>query len=200
MFYQNNNDYMRDAFLYSQPQNSTYQYNGMNNYYSPVGNMQNSGMNMMNPYSNNMNYCQNSLEGMYPQIYRVIDPVAKRVILNNGCQYYSEDNLNNMVDTVFNIVEGDVSSLTNSSNNMMNSDDTVTQGPNRNATTNTSKPNNESVRPTSTVNTPNNCNNILKDLIKIIIIKELLSRQCNCNNMNYSNPNFNNYYPQRYMI
>jgi len=35
MFYQNNNDYMRDAFYYSVPQNSTYQ-NGYANSFTPM--------------------------------------------------------------------------------------------------------------------------------------------------------------------
>ena len=130
MFYQGNNDYMRDAFYYSQPQQSvTYPYGGMNNNYSQVGSMP---MNTTSSFGNNMNMpTTNSVSNMYPQVYRIIDPVASRVIANNNFPYYTEDNLNNMVDTVYNIVEGDVATLssTMSSNS---GDDTVTQGPARN--------------------------------------------------------------------
>lgn len=217
MFYQNNNDYMRDAFFYSQPQNSTYQYPDMNN----MNNYNAMGNNMM-PYGCNMNYGMTGMSGMnnqptqissmYPQVYRIIDPVANRVIANNNYPYYTEDNLNNMVDTVYNIVQGDISSL-NSNNNMADtvSDDTVTQGASRTTTTtnannNTRQTNTAEVtRTVSTVNTQNtnNDNQLLKDLIKIIIIKQLLSRpnnnngcrSCNMNNM----PMQGNYYDTRYM-
>ena len=192
MFYQNNNDYMRDAFYYSQPQqNSTYPYGGMNNYSQtmPV---------TANNFGNNMNMgmpMTNSISNMYPQIYRIIDPVANRVIANNNYPYYTEDNLNNMVDTVYNIVEGDIATLS-SSIQVNSSDDTVTQGPAR-SSANTSVNNN--TRTTSTTTTEAMSRNtisesqLLKDLIKIIIIKQLLSRQTGFNtmgNMNYYDPRY----------
>lgn len=134
MFYQGNNDYMRDAFYYSQPQsNTTYPYGGMNNNYSQNTTMP---INTTSAFGNNMSMGNmnsiNPLNNMYPQVYRIIEPVASRVIANNNYPYYTEDNLNNMVDTVYNIVEGDVATL--SSNVPTNSgDDTVTQGPARNS-------------------------------------------------------------------
>lgn len=207
MFYQNNNDYMRDAFYYSQPQSNTYQYNGMSNY-MPMGNMSNPGMRQtVNPFMSSY-ASQNSVENMYPQVYRIIEPVAKRVIANNSYQYYTEDNLNNMVDTVYNIVEGDVSSLS-STPNQMSGDDTVTQGPARNASQNSSNTrpvSTEPTRPASSmaVQTSNTGNSLLKDLIRIIIIKELLSRS-NVGNynsmasMNTMNTMPQGYYDPRYM-
>ncbi|MFG6318548.1 MAG: hypothetical protein K1W33_01595 [Clostridia bacterium] len=205
MFYQNNNDYMRDAFYYSQPQNTTYQYNGMNNNgmnnaYMPATNVQSNGMfgQNMNPYMNNSCSTQMSMDSMYPQVYRIINPVAQRVISNNAYQYYTEDNINNMVDTVYNIVEGDVNTLTSTSTTQVSGDDTVTQGVSRSASqsnnvnnnnnTNTRQVTAESSRSTSssvTVQTTSNNNQLLRDLIKIIILKELLSRpnnNCGCNN------------------
>lgn len=199
MFYQNNNDYMRDAFFYSQPQSNTYQYNGMNNYMPVQNSMPNSNMySQINPFNNmNSSSCQNSLENMYPQVYRVVDPVARRVITNNPYQCYTEDNINNMVDTVYNIVEGDVSSL--SSTMQASGDDTVSQGPARSTTTSTSNTNNRqtTIEPTRTVTTTtqniDNDNRLLKDLIKIIIIKELLSRRNSYSGMNsMNNMNMNN--------
>lgn len=207
MFYQNNNDYMRDAFYYSQPQSNTYQYSGMSNY-MPMGNMSNPGMRQtVNPFMSSY-ASQNSVENMYPQVYRIIEPVAKRVIANNSYQYYTEDNLNNMVDTVYNIVEGDVSSLS-STPNQMSGDDTVTQGPARNASQNSSNTRPVSAEPTRpassmAVQTSNTGNSLLKDLIRIIIIKELLSRS-NVGNyntmasMNTMNTMPQGYYDPRYM-
>ena len=241
MFYQNNNDYMRDAFYYSIPQNSTYA-NGYNNSFGPMlqnnvvptnsmpsNNFGNSmmGNNMMMPQQNMQ---MTSVTSMYPQIYRIINPVASRVISNSNHQYLTEDSLNNMVDTVYNIVEGDVSTLS-SSIPTNSGDDTVTQGPargsqsvanssntNSNSTTNSRQTTvTESSRSSTTVMSRNhNSNNdrrdnqLLRDLIKIIIIKELLSRQMggfamegmpnnqmnNPNFMRYSN-NSNNFYEPR---
>lgn len=220
MFYQNNNDYMRDAFFYSTPQNSTYA-NGCNNCFTPMNNMQTP---MMMPQQNMQRI---SVSSMYPQIYRIINPVANRVISNSNYQFLTEDTLNNMVDTVYNIVEGDVSTL--SSTTPINSgDDTVTQGPARGSQTSTNSSSNnsstsansrqttatESSRSSTTTimsrNKNRGENQLLRDLIKIIIIKELLSRQMgsfamevspnnqinNPNLTGYSN-NSNNFYDPR---
>ena len=224
MFYQNNNDYMRDAFFYSTPQNTTYQ-NGCVNGFTPMNNMQapigqnsaipiNTMGNTMIPHQNTnhmmtnqginpiMNQqmpnnimsqqCMqsNDISAMYPQIYRIINPVANRVISNSNCQCITEDALNNMVDIVYNIVEGDVSTLSNSI--PTSGDDTVTQGTstrgttsntNTNTTSNTgtrqTTMNTESSRSTRTTvssHSGRESNYLLRDLIKIIIIKELLSR------------------------
>ena len=136
---------------------------------------------------------QNSVSNMYPQIYRIIDPVANRVIANNNYPYYTEDNINNMVDTVYNIVEGDISTLS-STVPVNSSDDLSVQNSSRNS--NSSAGNNNQRTNTSEVVTRNviNENQLLKDLIKIIIIKQILSKQNNFNpigNMNCCN--------QRYM-
>lgn len=281
MFYQNNNDYMRDAFFYSTPQNSTYAngcsngFSSMNNTQTPMfqnavvptntmgnnttmnntmmnntmmnntmgNNMMNNqmnntmGNNMMNNQMNNQmmsqpNMQRTSVSSMYPQVYRIINPVANRVISNSNYQFLTEDTLDNMVDTVYNIVEGDVSTL--SSTTPTNSgDDTVTQGPARGstqtATATTSSNSNGSSRQTTMAensrsstttvisrnNNSNNSNNrgenqLLRDLIKIIIIKELLSRQFtgfameNTSNNQMNNSNFmgntnnpNNFYDPR---
>lgn len=215
MFYQNNNDYMRDAFFYSTPQNATYQ-NACGNGFSPMNNMHPQMLqNSMMPQQNMQIM---PVSSMYPQIYRIINPVANRVISNTNCPYITEDTLNNMVDTVYNIVEGDVSTL--SSTVPTNSgDDTVTQGPGRTSTQTTTVANNNSNNnsrqttmaetsrtATTTVMSRNNNsgeNQLLRDIIKIIIIKELLSRQMNrFSSENYSNftgfpNNSNNFYDPR---
>ena len=180
MFYQNN-DYMRDAFYYSTPQNFTYQ-NGYTTGAIPVN-----SMNTL-PNQNVMmtNVPRIPITDMYPQIYRIINPVANRVISSNNSQFVTEDTLNNMVDTVYNIVEGDISSLT-STNDNISGDDSATQGGVRNAqsiTNNNSRQNNlaEGARISSAVTQSERNradNQLLRDLIKIIIIKEILSRQCN---------------------
>ena len=179
MFYQDNNDYMRDLFFYGNNMNSNYPY-GNNMMYE----------NMQNPYMQNNNFqrpMQNQgmiLENMYPQIYKIIDPVANRVISNSNYKYMTEDVLNNMVDTVFNIVEGDVSNLTNNQTSAMQGDDTVTTNTNSVSNSNNNRSQNSSNSSSNdrrgnniSMDNQSNSNRLLKDLIKIIIIKELISRR-----------------------
>lgn len=167
MFYQDNNDYMRDSYYYG---------NGINN---------NLAYGMQNPYMPNNFQNQVPIENMYPQIYRIINPVANRVIATSNGQFVTEDLLNNMTDTVFNIVEGDVSSLTS---NQEAQEVATTQNSNRgNGATN--NPNDRR----DTTNSMDNGSNsrLLKDLIKIILIKNLLSRR-------NGNTNFQNQLPMSY--
>lgn len=186
MFYQDNSDYMRDALYYSTPQNATYQYGYVPNTGQGMYGQNSFGSNMMP--MNNYNYARQTqpISTMYPQVYKIINPVAGRIVANSNYQYLTEDALNNMVDTVFNIVEGDVSSLLNTETAVTTStatttasgDDTVTQGPSRsgngggnNTLNNTA---NSPIRPPSnTINTNVGVNQLLKDLIKIIILKQI---------------------------
>lgn len=180
MFYQDNNDYMRDSYFYG---------NGMNYGMNPY--MQNNFQSPMQTNQNPMN-----LENMYPQIYRIISPVVNRVIANTNYPYITEDTLNNMTDTVYNIVEGDVSSLMGTQNQSMQGDDTVQQV-NANAVQNNRGQNNTNPSNDRRGNNSNNnnsaSNGLLRDLIKIILIKELLSRRNYMQNqgglpMSYYNP------------
>lgn len=188
MFYSNNDSYMQDLYYYNQIPNSTFM-NGCGNSMLGNSNMQpmmqggiasspnnqifmNSGM-----IPNNMPI--QNLSNMYPSIYRILNPVISRIVSNNN-QSISEDLLNNMTDTVFNIVEGQIDL----------GEDYETQGNNRtdNQSINANSSNNnssnrgaETTRQNSqnpqTSNTRHNRNDsLLRDLIKILIIKELLSR------------------------
>lgn len=188
MFYSNNDSYMQDLYYYNQIPNSTFM-NGCGNNMLGNSNMQpmmqggiasspnnqifmNSGM-----IPNNMPI--QNLSNMYPSIYRILNPVISRIVSNNN-QSISEDLLNNMTDTVFNIVEGQIDL----------GEDYETQGNNRtdNQSINANSSNNnssnrgaETTRQNSqnpqTSNTRHNRNDsLLRDLIKILIIKELLSR------------------------
>lgn len=201
MFYQDNNDYMRDSYFYGNSMNSNFPYgNGMMN-----GNMQNSYMpnNFQMPMQNH----GVKLENMYPQIYKIINPVANRVISNSNYQYMTEDVLNNMVDTVYNIVEGDVSNLVSMQDSSMQADDTVSQNQatssasniNNNRTQNTSNNSSNDRRGNnSTMDNQTNSNRLLKDLIKIILIKELISRRNSNSFMSQQNGMQMNYNPGNY--
>lgn len=187
MFYSGNDSYMQDLYYYNQMPNGAF----MNSYGNNImgnSNMQGGIPNnpnnqiFMNPgiFSNNMPV--QNLNNLYPSIYRILNPVISRIVSNNN-QLVSEDLLNNMTDTVFNIVEGQIdfgddqaqgnnrsdnqSASTNSSSNTSNNSSS-------NRTSESTRLNNQNVQ---TNNARHNRNDsLLRDLIKILIIKELLSR------------------------
>ena len=119
MYYANQNgNYMQDLNFYNQISpniqnpnnfnqfgvpmqfnNNSLPYNQMPNQVFPNNN---SGLSM-----NQIMQMNNNLENMYPCTYRIINPVVERVVDGTFSrnQIVNEDNLNNMVDTVFNIVE-----------------------------------------------------------------------------------------------
>ncbi len=204
MYFQNYDDYMRDVFYFNQMpnQNLNYPYMGYNNMQNP--NFQN------NFAGQNFNNGNSNINNMYPSIYRIVQPVVSRVLTGNNYQYMSEDNLNSMVDTVYNIVEGDArNNLDNSSSlNSNNTTSTQTQSqtqtqPQRNNTNqNTTQTTTMTQTSTSSQNNQNETM-LLKDLIKILLIKEIINRN---NIRRFSNNGFNNYqnipnyYDQRYMF
>ena len=165
MYFQNGN-YMQDLNYYNQIQN--YNFIPYQNY--------------INPNPNNQMSIQNS-NSMYPAVYRIIIPVVKQVLSNNYNGYLTEESLNKMVDSVYNIVEGDIS--TGSTNNNEN-------GENINSS-NYVKTSNSSNQVQNSTNQNNKSNALLRDLIKILILNEIfLKRQYMANQMMMQNPNINN--------
>ncbi len=187
MFYSNNNDnYMQDLYFYNQTPNNTYFPNNMQNYNMMQGQNPNMMYNNPNMYQNQMNQNMNNL---YPDIYRIINPVVSRVIANSNYQFLNEDALNNMTDTVYNIVEGQIDlndnvaqseSSSSSQSASSNTSSVSSNGSNRISETTRQS----SISQTSSNSKPNRNDNLLKDIIKILILKELLSRP-NRNNQNY---------------
>lgn len=176
MYYQNGN-YMQDLNYYNQNPNMGY-----------------------HPYAQNMNgpmpmgqIGQQNLNAMYPAVYRIISPVASQVLSNSNNGYLTEDSLNNMVDTVYNVVERDISS-TNTNSAMMNTTQANTNtNSNENncgrASSNSSSSSNNTATTTSTQNTQNS---LLRDLIKIMLLNEILARRQNqTNQMMMQNANMN---------
>lgn len=201
MFYSNNDSYMQDLYFYNQnPQSWSNYSQPMNNINPSIQNpnMMNSNINSMYMGANsnmgyNMNYPQN-LNNLYPSTYRIILPVALRVIANSNYQYINEDALNNMVDTVYNIVDGqieyeedsNINKQEMSSNNNSNNSTSVTSA-NVNSVSRTTDTRQTTTQTVTTSRGNNRQDSLLRDIIKIIILKELLSRnQTNPNNR----PNF----------
>lgn len=188
MFYSNNDNYMQDLYFYNQTPNNTYMTNMPNN--NMMGNFSNPQMmngmnnmpnqNMMNCMCNGNNMRQN-INNLYPSIYRIINPVVSKVVANSNCQFFNEDSLNNMVDTVYNIVEGQIEYDDTPSVQMENSQSTQnTNSSSSNSSTSTTRTTETRQITNSqsqTSNSRSNRNdNLLRDIIKILIIKELLSR------------------------
>lgn len=192
MFYQDNNDYMRDSYFYGNNygNGSCMMYGAGNCQGMQAPYMQNNYQNQIPMQVNQMNSATN-LNNMYPQIYKIINPVANRVISNSNYQYITEDSLNNLVDTVFNIVEGDISTLTSNSHDSTASDDNVVNSSSNTRSQNSSSNSSNDRRGNNIMDNGTNNNTLLKDIIKIIIIKELLSRR-NMGNNNNNNPYMQN--------
>lgn len=197
MYYQNGG-YMQDLNYYNQnpAANQGYGYNPYmtttNNNYQTQNITQGQPM-MAMP----MQMPQQNLNAMYPAVYRIISPVASQVLSNSNTQYISEDALNNMVDTVYNIVEGDInlSDDSNSSSNLSSNSNTNSRECESNQSNNcgrTSTPNSSSNSTSTTTSRPNRQNSLLRDLIKIILLNEIISRRQNQNSqmmMSNSIPN-----------
>ncbi len=184
--YTNNDNYLQDLYNYNQMPNNQF----MNNNCMP--NMfQNQPSCMNGMYANPNMYQQNNnsnLTTFYPSTYRIINPVVSRVVQNSNYQFLNEDTINNMVDTVFSIVDGQID---------YREDDMPLQTQNQtmNSTSSNSSSNStQSQRQTTTeitrtqVNTTtqtNKADGLLRDLIRILIIKEILSRRTSNPYMNF---------------
>lgn len=110
-----------------------------------------------------MGFQSSNLNDYFPSIYKVVYPVVQKVVSGNNYQFANEDSVNNIVDVVLGITAGDINTLENVGNNS-EFNRRQTQG-NQTGTSNSSN------------NSEASNNQLLKDLIKILTIKELQSRQ-----------------------
>lgn len=178
--YTNNDNYLQDLYNYNQMPNNYNQY--MNNNCMQNQNMFQNPQNFMNGMYANPNMCQpnnsSNLTAFYPSTYRIINPVVSRVVQNSNYQFLNEDTLNNMVDTVFSIVDGQIDyreeerASQNQTSNSTTSNTNTTQTQ-RQTTTEITR------TQTSTTNQNNRSDGLLRDLIRILIIKEILARRSN---------------------
>lgn len=192
MFYSNNNGYMEDLYYYNQIPNTTYM-NTLGNNMMGNSNMQVMQQQGVPGLPNNQAFANpgmfsgsmqvQNLNNLYPSIYRILNPVVSRVVLNNN-QPITDEMLNNMTDTVFNIVEGQIdlgddqaqgnNRSDNQSINANSSSNTLNNNSSSSRTAESARLNNQNIQ---TSNARHNRNDsLLRDLIKILIIKELLSR------------------------
>ncbi len=207
MYYQNYDDYMRDVFYFNQMPNQNIGYPNMGyNMQNPNLAFNNPNVNMNSNFSNgnqNYNNMYPNYNNMYPDIYRIIQPVVSRVVTGNNYQYINDDNLNSMVDTVYNIIEGENMSTNSENKNNTTTSTTTNQRTNSNSQNNTQNTGNSNSQVSDPSNNNQNSSNLLKDLIKILIIKEIINRnnlRRMSNNSMYGYQNIPNYYEQRYMF
>ena len=110
------------------------------------------GLQNQNSYPYMYGYNSQNLNDYFPAIYKIVYPVIQKVVSGNNYQFINEDSVNNIVDVVLGITYNDVNNLENNGNN-----------------SNSQKQN---------MNIENKeQNSLLKDLIKILTIKELQSKQ-----------------------
>ena len=166
MYYQNGN-YMQDLNYYNQNPSVGFNPYITNNYQTQTMNM--------NPQ---MPMQQQNLNAMYPAVYRIISPVASQVLANNNTGYLTEDALNSMVDTVYNIVEGDIN-VENNSNSVSNSSSNDNSNGSNCSRTSTTNP--SSTTNSTTTSGANRQNALLRDLIKIMLLNDIIARRQTAN-------------------
>ncbi|MDE5830483.1 MAG: hypothetical protein K2H53_02090 [Clostridia bacterium] len=125
------------------------------------------GMNIPNTYmqSNNSNYYQESrvqetsipeVNKLYPEIYGIIYPMVQKVCSRRSVDMINESQINEMVEEVYNWIEPG---------------DDILQGKDNGSTPRSGDVKNPRVKEPRR---PNNNNFLLRDLIRILIIRELL--------------------------
>lgn len=124
-----------------------------------------------------MGFNNQNLNDYFPSIYKIVNPVIQKVVSGNNYQFTNEESVNNIVDVVLGITAGDINNLENNGNN----DKRQNQNTNCN-NNNCSQDNKEN-------------NMLLRDLIKILTIKELQSKQ-NVRRFPYTYGNGMPYYMQ----
>lgn len=201
MFYPSYDDYMRDIFYYNGlAGNNT----GVQNGLGFQGNMNGFGCSGMNNYMAPMQNSNQNFNNLYPSIYRIVYPVVQKVISEGNFQVINDETISNITDTIYNIVEGDLNSAQslaqNSNSNQQNG--RTNQTPNQNINNSSNSSNSQGVTNYATANSnnQNNSNSLLKDLIRILVIRELISRR-NIRRFPYNTPYYNtNQFMPSYMF
>ena len=116
-----------------------------------------------------------NLDILYPSIYKIIYPVVKRVVSGNNFQFANDNTISNATNMIYEIIEGDTS-LNQSTGNQAN-------------TQNSQSNNNVNINVSNNKSTSDNA--LLKDLIRILVIRELISKN-NVRPFPYYGPHYMN--------
>ena len=147
MYYQNYEDYMQSVLGYRNDMNSTNTYHMPEDYY-PMNNTN---------HMNNMSQVTQQLEDMYPEIYRLVYPMINKACSMNT-KPVTEEVVDEITNSVFTSIEANMEAEVNVKMELRNGD--------------VKNPNAKSEKPKET-RAPNNT---LRDLIRILVIRELLRR------------------------
>ena len=150
MYNQSYEDYMKSVLGYI-PDNNTYLENANYNYSS-------------NMYQYGRNYEDDNLENMYPDIYRKIYPMIYKVCSNNS-KPITEELISNLTDEIYFSIEGNEEANVKQNQNLKNGD---VINPRAKQVTSENYKKVEETRQS---------NFLLRDLIRILLIRELLGRR-----------------------
>lgn len=118
-----------------------------------------------NQYNYDLNYMQpnfsartmvTDIEELYPEIYKIIYPMVKKICMNNS-RHLSSETLDDMTDEIYNNIEA---------NNIINLNINIESNKNENNSSNRKNINNENRE-------ERQFNNPIRDLIKILLVREL---------------------------
>ncbi len=179
MYYNNYEDYMRNVLGYSNMNNNTYQqYDSNYSNYNNYNNMQMNQFQIRNDVTD--------IEKMYPEIYRIINPMVCKMCDNNNqpiSESLIEQMTNEIYDNVVNRVE--IQNVINLNVNTRESEESECDDCNRSSEPNRSYVTNKNA--SGNLNKNNNCtNNISSSNIANN------SNSNNSNSINNSNNNSNN--------
>ena len=172
-----NNDYMQNFNYYNQnsycnlgQRHSGVYSNGYNNLNYQTNGLYNNAT--RTGYINN----QNQFNTLYPDIYKIIYPIVNNLVSTVNLSMIDNNLINNMTDTVLNILDGECQKQ--NVNNSNNINDIVKENSNDiNINSNKDKGFEKSNNDNSNNNNSNTINHIenqfLKDIIRIIILKEI---------------------------
>lgn len=166
------------------------------------------------------------INSLYPSIYRIVYPVVQKVTDENNFRVINDEAVSNATNTVYNIVEGDLtsaqdsiqnsnfnansqmasnmqaSSTSSQNNSASNYNANGMQNPRNNVASSTmsgSQMNNNNLQSANTASNENlsssktittassNQNLLLKDLIRILVIRELIAKS-NSRRQQYNQP------------
>ncbi len=146
MFYPSYDDYMRDIFYYNGLAGNNM---GMQPNQNMAGYMT-GPMCMNNGYMSGMQNNGNNINNLYPSIYRIVYPVVQKVTSENNFPIINDEVITNTTDTIYNIVEGDLNSAQNSTQNC-NSNTSIQRSTSNsnNSNTSSSSSNNQNMQSSS---------------------------------------------------
>lgn len=168
MFNNDYENYMRTVLGY--PVNDTYNIYDNNSQIYNNNPMYNN--NSYFPYrATNVNY--NRYEEFYPEIYKILKPMVKKICDTPNRANFSDDNLRSMVDEIYDNIEQDIDVINVNINTMQEAEQNRGNNNSRNSFKVSKSSNSNEI---SKEETRQKCctNPTLKDLIKIMIIQELL--------------------------